>query len=273
LRSRARIVAAALLFGVVSLEGASLSGAHEFWVEPSSFTPAVNEPVDIRLFIGAEGPPEEVIRSPEHMLRFEALARARAAPIAGFVGDAPAGIHRFDRAGAATIVYVSHHSFLELPPERFEPYLEDEGLSDVVAERVRRNESVAPGRESFARYAKSLVIVGQSEGASHAGFDDEVGLPVELVLETDPATWRSEDSITLRAVYDGLPLADQQVKLIHLVEHELRLVARTDADGRVRFRPPQSGPWLAAAVFMRRAPEGGEADWESFWASLTFALP
>lgn len=263
-----RSVAAALL-----LTCASLADAHEFWVEPSSYTPAVNEPVDLRLFIGAEGPPEEVIRSPEHMLRFEALSAGRAAPIAGFVGDAPAGLHRFDRKGAATIVYTSRQSSLSLPAERFEPYLEDEGLSDVIADRVRRNESVAPGRESFARYAKSLVIVGQNEGASHAGFDDEIGLPVELVLETDPAIWRSEDEIRLRAVYDGQLLADQQVKLIHLVERELRMVARTDAHGMVRFHPPQSGPWLAAAVFMRRAPEGGEADWESFWASLTFALP
>ena len=34
-----------------------------------------------------------------------------------------------------------------------------------------------------------------------------------------------------------------------------------------------AGVWLIKAVHMIAAPPGSGAEWESFWASLTFALP
>ena len=177
-----------------------------------------------------------------------------------------------DAPGTVLLTYQGKHTFIELPAETFESYLEEEGLSRVIADRVRSNESLAPGRESYARYAKCLVTVGRAGDPSAAGFDREVGLPIEFVPETDPRTWRDGDAITVRLLYEGRPLADQQLKLIHLVDSDLAQVFRTDAEGRVELRPPQGGPWLVASVFMRRAPEGIGGDWESFWASLTFEL-
>ena len=54
---------------------------------------------------------------------------------------------------------------------------------------------------------------------------------------------------------------------------ETKLEARTDASGRVRLELPHSGIWLIKAVHMIRAPPSTtEADWESFWASLTFFM-
>jgi hypothetical protein len=52
-----------------------------------------------------------------------------------------------------------------------------------------------------------------------------------------------------------------------------QVAARTDAQGRVRLPLGGSGVWLVKAVHMIAAPAGSGADWESFWASLTFALP
>ena len=52
-----------------------------------------------------------------------------------------------------------------------------------------------------------------------------------------------------------------------------KLSARTDNDGRVRFRLPADGMWLVKAVHMIPAPAGANAEWASFWASLTFELP
>jgi hypothetical protein len=52
-----------------------------------------------------------------------------------------------------------------------------------------------------------------------------------------------------------------------------KLTARSDKEGRVTFRLPRSGMWLVKAVHMIPAPPDTKADWESFWASLTFELP
>ena len=43
--------------------------------------------------------------------------------------------------------------------------------------------------------------------------------------------------------------------------------------GARAFTLPRAGAWLIKAVHMIRAPSDAGADWESFWASLTFALP
>jgi uncharacterized GH25 family protein len=51
-----------------------------------------------------------------------------------------------------------------------------------------------------------------------------------------------------------------------------KLSARTDTDGRVRFRLRPGGMWLVKAVHMVPAPAGSNSEWASFWASLTFEL-
>jgi len=269
MRDGSCVLALALLAVVLA---AGPACAHEFWVEPGTFTPSPGNRVPVRLFVGDAGQRDEIPRRRDHLLRFEAIRPGRTWPILGKWGRAPAGLFLPDAEGTVILAYQGRHTFIELPAEKFESYLVNEGLSRVIAERVRRNESLAPGRESYARYAKSLVTVrGLAEGSSE-GFDQEVGFPIEFIPETDPRAWRSGDVLSVRLLYEGHPLADQQIKLIHLVDRDLSQVFRTDADGRASLRPPQAGPWLIASVFMRRASDELEGDWESFWASLTFEL-
>jgi uncharacterized GH25 family protein len=79
--------------------------------------------------------------------------------------------------------------------------------------------------------------------------------------------------MTVRLLYLGEPLAGAQVEAIPAAAPRGKQVARSDALGRVRFRLAGRGAWLVKAVHMRRAEDPAEADWESFWASLTFELP
>jgi hypothetical protein len=51
-----------------------------------------------------------------------------------------------------------------------------------------------------------------------------------------------------------------------------KLMAQSDRDGRAAFKIEEPGPWLVKAVHMVPAPAGSNADWESFWASLTFDI-
>jgi uncharacterized GH25 family protein len=51
-----------------------------------------------------------------------------------------------------------------------------------------------------------------------------------------------------------------------------KVSARTDASGRVRLNLRQPGMWLVKAVHMVPAPAGANAEWASYWASLTFEL-
>jgi uncharacterized GH25 family protein len=76
----------------------------------------------------------------------------------------------------------------------------------------------------------------------------------------------------VRLTYENRPLAGALVVAMNRLHPAQKLAARTDRDGRVRFRLPAGGMWLVKAVHMIPAPAGTNAEWASYWASLTFEM-
>jgi hypothetical protein len=246
--------------------------AHDHWIAPSSFAPAVGERVGVRLCVGHPSEFEEQFRDPRRAVRFELLGPRGTKPIAGLDGRSPAGFFNSKEPGLFTLVYQSSHAFVEIEPARYAEYLRVEGLEEIAAEREQRGETDAPGRDSYLRCDKALLLVG---GGATTGLDRSVGMPIELVLETDPASWKSGAELLLRLEFARQPLAGRQVKLMRLDAPHTVLLARTDEHGRARFAPETPGAYVASSVHQRRArPEDALAgDWEGFWASLSFAIP
>jgi Domain of unknown function (DUF4198) len=244
--------------------------AHDHWIAPSSFHPAVGERVDLRLCVGHPSQYEEQLRDPRRAVRFEMLGPSGTKPIVGLDGRSPAGFFTTREAGPFTLVYQSNHAFVEIEPAKYAEYLEVEGLQDVRAERERRGENGQPGRDSYLRCDKALLSVESAGSRS----DRSLGLPIELVLETDPGLWSAGQELALRLEFEGRPRADRQVKLMRLAAPHTLVLARTDEHGRARFTPDSPGAFVVSSVHQRRAaPEQGlEGDWEGFWASLSFDL-
>lgn len=247
--------------------------AHDHWIEPSSFRPAVGERIELDLRVGHPSQFERQLRDPRHFVRFESWApgATSAQPVLGLDGKPPAGLFKAKQAGVHLLAYQSDHAFVEIEPVKYAAFLREEGLDDVLAERERRGESALPGRDSYLRFDKALVRVADG-GAT--GFERVVGLPLELVLASDPYAWQPEQPLRLRLELAGQPLEGRQVKLVRLTEPHMVVLARTDAQGRAEFTPPSAGPYAAFAVHQRRAtPEQHlEGDWEGLWASFAFEL-
>jgi uncharacterized GH25 family protein len=167
------------------------------------------------------------------------------------------------------IGYRSNPSDVQLTAEKFNQYLKEEGLDAVAATRARRNETTARVREIFSRCAKSLVLAGS---AGEAQRDRPLGFTLELVAEKNPYALGTGDDFPVRLTYENRPLAGALVVAINRQNPSDKLSARTDSDGRVRFRLPRGGMWLVKAVHMVPARPGDDADWVSFWASLTFEM-
>ena len=147
--------------------------------------------------------------------------------------------------------------------------LKEEGLDAVAALRAQRNETGAKAREMFSRCAKSLLLSGT---ATEGQGDRSLGFPIELVAEENPYALRAGQELPFRLTFENRPLQGALVVAINRQNPAEKLSARSDTDGRVRFRLRQSGMWLVKAVHMVPAPAGSDADWASFWASLTFEL-
>jgi hypothetical protein len=74
----------------------------------------------------------------------------------------------------------------------------------------------------------------------------------------------------VRLSYQGRPLAGALVVAHNSLSPKLKQQARSDADGRVRFQVGPGDIWLIKAVHIVPPPAGMQADWASYWASLTF---
>ena len=237
---------------------------HEFWVRPGSFHPSPGQLVSVSLRVGDDLEGTEVMRRSANIVRFE-LVGDGATPIPGREGGTPAGLIRLAQPGLHVIGYESTHTTIEIEASRFEDYLVDKGLDEVVAARAESGDREQAGRERFARCAKALVAAEDGEGS-----DQYLGMPLELVAESNPYLQRPDRPLRLRLLFRGKPLTGALIKARSLDEAAQPAAGRTDGRGRVTMTLDGSGMWLVSAVHMEPATDAPDADWESYWASLTF---
>lgn len=260
------------------LLGAVLSGflavappllwAHDFWIEPGSFHPKTGARVPLTLYVGQNFAGETIPYFPDRIVRFASVGPAGEQPVAGVLGDDPAGTIVPTTAGLYVVALHTRPEEVTFDsPEEFESYLRAEGLERNLAllqMRARQGQKI---RETYSRCAKSLVAAGKPD--AHDA-DKALGLPLELIAETNPYGLDKNGKLILRLLYRGKPLEDALVVLSDKSAPLVKLKARTDRDGRVGFGLPRRGVWLATAVHMVPAPRFAAEDWNSLWASLTF---
>jgi uncharacterized GH25 family protein len=259
---RLRAPAAALLF----LCQASLF-AHDMWLEPSTFSPEIGEIVSVGLRVGQNLLGDPLPRNSALIDQFIMQDAVGRRPVIGHDGADPAGFLRVASAGFLVVGYQSNPSAVELTAEKFNQYLKDEGLDAVAALRASRNETGAKANELFSRCAKSLLLSGTPNAAQG---DHALGFTLELVAERNPYLLRPGNDFPVRLTYENRPLAGALVVAINRLNPLSKLAARTGRDGRARFHLPPDGMWLVKAVHMIPAPAGSNAEWRSYWASLTF---
>ncbi len=260
--------------------------AHDLWIAPSSFTPALGEPIRLQLVLADGERLEPVPRNDTGIVRFVAVGPRGDQPVAGLDGLDPAGFLRPTEPGWYTILYQSSPAFTTLAPDTFRAYLLEKGL-DAGARAPAASGPAEPTTEIFHRSIKARILVGGPGGAVSLdpGEDKPAGLPLELVLEgaasgslglletargdgaAEPAP---EHDVALRLLLDGAALEGALVDVRRLGDGALEAQATTDGEGRVRLRLGP-GSWVATSVHLDRS-RPATADWESVWSSLAFNL-
>ena len=257
-----------LVVATIALSGATLF-AHDMWIEPTTFAPDAGEIVGVRLRVGQDMLGDPIPRDPALLQQFVVDDSEGRKPVVGRDGSDPAGYVRAAAAGLLIVGYHSHPSSVELPAEKFNQYLKDEGLDSIATLRTRRGQTGAAAREMFTRCAKSLVLSGPPSASQR---DHALGFTLELVAERNPYALAPGQDLPVRLTYENRPLPGALVVAMNQSNPSERQAIRTDNDGRARFHIARSGMWLIKAVHMVEAPAGSKADWASYWASLTFAL-
>lgn len=269
-----RSLRAALLgLGALACAGA---GAHEFWMLPQSFRLPTGGAATLSLAVGEDFEGEPIPFSRPLVAGLRRLSRGTdrdlqdVTPASGSVSSIRVDL---PSAGTHIIALDTHPSLVELPADKFNDYLREDGLVDAQRAREAAGTASAPGRERFRRNIKTIVHAGaRNDGTSMR----RTGQRLELVPLQDPASLRPAQRLTLKVWFDDQPLAGALVRLWHARGPSsglVRLDAVSDARGEVTLAPTRHGTWMASVVHMVPADAGCDCDWDSYWGNLTFAVP
>ena len=247
--------------------------AHDLFLVPDDFFVRPYSEVDFRLLNGtferSEGP---VVF--DRVVSLDVVGPA-GSEVVGDAGWESAGdTSRFALAVGAAGTWLAGVStrprIIELTGQEFNEYLEHDGIPDELEARRREGRLDEPARERYAKHVKALVQAGDEPTDGH---DHVLGYPAELVPLTNPYTLGAGDELAVRALVDGEPVANQLIiaggrgpdgEALPLQE------VRSSRDGvaRIALSP---GVWYVKFIHMARVQEE-EANYESKWATLTFAV-
>lgn len=260
------------VLGWVCLWSAGLA-AHDLYLRPKNFQLKPGETLRVEFHNGDSFPRSEV---PVKIQRLRDMKLRLANTESAFqdvriegtatVADvkAPAG------EGTAVLISRTIPNFIELAGPKFEEYLQHEGLDDILAWRKAHGESAKPGREMYSKYVKALALVGK--GSKDWGAP--AGLAIEFVPLADPYSIKPGGMLPVRVLFQGKPMAGLPIEAASAVrgKAEKKMIGKTDGKGEITIPITRAGLWKLHTIRMERRADTKAADWESYWASLTFEI-
>lgn len=270
-----RDIARVALLGV--LLSSAIASAHEFWLRPRRFWLAPGEPTSLAVLVG-----HGTDRAPWRM-RLKRIVR--------FVSIGPDGIETdrrdtlregpgaadatlvFEQRGLHRLVLETNDAFNSLPPDRFEAYLIEEGLTPALNARQSEGTHGEPGRERYSRRAKVLVQVGPTMPNDVADAMTRTGLSLEITPEISPYRPGGASRLPVRVTENGRALPGATVRLTDLRNDAKPIETRlTDRSGRGVVNLPCEGQWQLGVVWTRRIHGDADADFNTVFSSLTFGF-
>ncbi len=258
--------------GILLLTGLVPAFSHDLYFMPERFAASPGTQLRVVFQNGDEFPEGVSSVKPEKLQNTRLVSRGGMANFENIAAEATRTIAtvRVPAAGLAILTAQTIPTFIELDPKKFGSYLEHENLQHALKWREAHGETNRPGRERYSKYVKSLILVGKADGY----YRERTGLAIEIIPEADPYSLRPGDTLPVQVLFRGSPAVDVAVESAWLEngKSKMEVVGRTDRDGRVRVPVKAIGPYRLHAIVMERCAEPKAADWESFWASLTFEI-
>jgi hypothetical protein len=200
-----------------------------------------------------------------------------------FVINGPSGLNKIqDKSAGNPTVELSQEgtyivgwsgspSYIKIDPVIFNKYLNLEGYTKVIKLRQERGQDKKEGAEKYSRYLKSMIQVG----VKHTGqFKVPLGFKIEIIPHNNPYSLKVGESLDVELLLDGKPLVDNSIMATfdtNSKEPEAYAQAiRTDGKGKAKINLTNTGVWMIRSNYMRELQNDPKAEWESYWANLSF---
>lgn len=269
MRARWALFAAILLFPF----GGPVLG-HEFWIEPTDYMIDSDRTIEARLKVGQSFEGSVLRFFPNMITRFEIYRGGDVAVVKARLGDDPALSMPPMGDGLLVAVHETTDNILTYTEwQTFTGFVTHKGYPDLIDQHQARGLPKAQFRESYRRFAKSLIAAGRGAGQDH-----RVGLRTEIVALANPYTDDISDGLPIQVWFEDKPRAGAQIEVFRREggEEVFTEFLKTDADGKVTIPAFAGAEYLVDAVVIQPLanddPEAGPV-WESLWASLTYRIP
>ena len=260
-----------ILLTIFFLTLLTLAGAHEFWLQPSRFLFTVGEKLLVSFLVGENfmGEPWDLRKHRIEKLELHQLTKSR--DLADSVKEGAKDNLQITlrEEGTHMLLMQSNNAFAEMEGEKFNAYLKEDGLDEVLDHRQRTNTLSTSAKESYARYSKLLIQVGDKKDDT---YKKVAGFPVEIIPEKNPYALKIGDVIRFKILFQGKPSFGTKVRVWNRFDNRTTVQnIYTEKDGTMETRLSGKGPWMVSVVKMIPSKQVG-SDWQSYWGSLVFGV-
>lgn len=249
--------------------------AHEFWLAANKYRVQIGEKISISFLVGEGFKGEKWGGRAKRLDKFIHHSSKKTTDLTNLAKTDTANASipiSFDETGTHLLSMTSFNSFIELDGEKFNAYLQEDGINEIYEQRAKTNQLNAPAREFYSRCAKTLIQVGEK---STKNFQKVIGMPLEIIPLQNPYTKKVGESIEFKILFLNRPLPNASVKIWHRPDTEAvkPMDVKSDAQGKVKVVLQAKGEYMISLVKMVPHTKPQEADYQSYWATLTFGSP
>ena len=249
--------------------------AHEFWISPVKYEIGINKPIEAHFRVGQNFNGGSYTFLERDTNRHEVMQAGKIIKVTARNGDRPAFQLEGLPNGLAILVHETTNSTLTYRNfEKFIKFVNHKAFKGLPQAHISRGLPKIDFDESYSRFAKSLVAIGDGGGQ-----DVSVGLEIEIVALTNPYTDDLSNGMHIQVLMEGQPRANVQVELFERPinsgeEAQIRLYA-TDAQGIAIFPVTMGNEYMLdnVALIPLEPKVEGDPVWHSLWANLTFSVP
>jgi uncharacterized GH25 family protein len=245
--------------------------AHEFWLQPNKFRFNINEEASIDFMVG-ENFTGEFWDLKKHKVEY--LQWHNAAGENNIVSRVKAIkgssiVQKFTEEGTQLLAMKSNAAYIELAADKFNEYLKEDGLENILEERKKKNLLDRPSKENYTRFTKLLVQAGSKTDDT---YKKNIGFRIEIIPQNNPYTLKSGDYMQCLVLFEGKPLPHALVKVWSRLNNTTFLQnLYTENDGTVKFPISTKGAWMVSTVKMISG-DLPTSQYHSLWGSLVFGI-
>jgi uncharacterized GH25 family protein len=196
---------------ILALVVIALCTSHTMFLKLDSYFLEPNSPVSLQLFNGTFEKSENVITR-DRMLDASIVGNGKRSKVANSQWTEKDSITFLNFTTGAQGTYVAGISTkprsLTMEAKAFNTYLEHEGIYDMLEWRKKNNALDSSATEKYSKHVKTIFQVGDNLTDD---WQTNLGYPIEFIPLTNPYGLHTGDSIEVKLLRNGKPLANQLV--------------------------------------------------------------